>query len=92
MDFTNFSGILQDWWAPETNQKFKERAQCIINQYGNFSAKQVNLNLNGINTQGENIADNGGVKEAYLGTYSDPNLNNHFFKKKLMNFRIHKMG
>ena len=77
---------MQDWWAPETNQKFKEKAQCIINQYGNFSAKQVNLNLNGINTQGENIADNGGVKEAYLGTYSNPKLKIPFFEKKIDNF------
>ena len=60
-------GILQDWWDPVTNKGFKDKAQCIIWQYGNYTSEQVSLNLNGINTQGENIADNGGIKEAYLG-------------------------
>ncbi|KAK6634979.1 hypothetical protein RUM44_000228 [Polyplax serrata] len=59
------NGNLIDWWAKETEQKFIERAQCIIDQYGNYTAEEVGLQLNGINTQGENIADNGGVKEAY---------------------------
>ena len=61
------SGTLQDWWAQETDEKFKEKAQCIIDQYSNYKSEQVDLNLNGINTQGENIADNGGIKENYLG-------------------------
>ena len=58
---------MQDWWDPVTNKGFKDKAQCIIWQYGNYTSEQVSLNLNGINTQGENIADNGGIKEAYLG-------------------------
>ena len=61
-----------DWWQPETKEKYLERAQCIIDQYGNYSVKlgQETLNLNGINTQGENIADNGGIKEAYISYQS----------------------
>ncbi|XP_012288606.1 neprilysin-2 isoform X3 [Orussus abietinus] len=59
-------GNLVDWWAPETKEKYLERAECIIHQYGNYTVEEVGLKLNGINTQGENIADNGGIKEAYL--------------------------
>ncbi|XP_063988790.1 neprilysin-2 isoform X2 [Diachasmimorpha longicaudata] len=63
-------GNLVDWWAPSTKEKYLAKAQCIIDQYGNYSVEEVGLNLNGINTQGENIADNGGIKEAYLA-YND---------------------
>ncbi|XP_050430233.1 neprilysin-2 isoform X2 [Adelges cooleyi] len=58
-------GNLVDWWAEETKKRYLEKASCIIKQYGNYTAEEVGLKLNGINTQGENIADNGGVKEAY---------------------------
>ncbi|GIX87774.1 neprilysin-2 [Caerostris extrusa] len=54
-----------NWWEPETDSTFKDRAQCIIDQYGNYSVGEVGLQVNGINTQGENIADNGGIKEAF---------------------------
>lgn len=54
-----------NWWEPETDSTFRERAQCIIEQYGNYSVEDVGLQVNGINTQGENIADNGGIKEAF---------------------------
>ncbi|XP_043263785.1 neprilysin-2 isoform X2 [Colletes gigas] len=60
------NGNLVDWWAPQTKEKYLEKAECIIHQYGNYTVEDVALNLNGINTQGENIADNGGIKEAYL--------------------------
>lgn len=53
-----------NWWADDTFRKFKERAQCIIDQYGNFTNPETGLHLNGAATQGENIADNGAMFQA----------------------------
>ncbi|XP_022190551.2 neprilysin-2 [Nilaparvata lugens] len=61
----NKDGNLEEWWQQETKKKYLEKAKCIIDQYGNYTATQVNMKLNGINTQGENIADNGGIKLSY---------------------------
>ena len=59
-------GNLVDWWHPETEKRYLKRAQCMINQYGSYSMPQVpGIKVNGRNTIGENIADNGGIKEAY---------------------------
>lgn len=52
-------GDLRNWWANETREAYKENADCIIRQYGNYVEPMSNLNLSGVNTQGENIADNG---------------------------------
>ncbi|XP_022344016.2 neprilysin-like [Crassostrea virginica] len=59
------SGNLKQWWDDDVIAKFKDQAKCIIEQYGNYTVPEVGINLNGVQTQGENIADNGGLKEAY---------------------------
>uniref|UniRef100_A0A3B5M6J5 Neprilysin n=1 Tax=Xiphophorus couchianus TaxID=32473 RepID=A0A3B5M6J5_9TELE len=59
-------GDLKDWWTPESIHRFLELSKCIVDQYSNFSWDLANgLHLNGNNTLGENIADNGGIRQAY---------------------------
>lgn len=58
-------GQLENWWTYDTEKSYTEKAQCIINQYSGFTSEELKIHLNGIITQGENIADNGGVKIAY---------------------------
>ena len=59
-------GSLVDWWEPETKRRYVEKTRCVINQYSNYTVKvgEETLNINGVNTQGENVADIGGVRQA----------------------------
>ncbi|XP_022831252.1 endothelin-converting enzyme homolog [Spodoptera litura] len=58
-------GNLHRWWSDTAIEAFHRRAQCLIDQYGRYVVPEVNMKLDGVNTQGENIADNGGVKQAF---------------------------
>uniref|UniRef100_A0A673HYE4 Neprilysin n=1 Tax=Sinocyclocheilus rhinocerous TaxID=307959 RepID=A0A673HYE4_9TELE len=59
-------GDLKDWWTKSSTQKFHELSKCIVDQYGSYSWDLANgQNLNGNNTLGENIADNGGIRQSY---------------------------
>lgn len=76
-------GNLHRWWSEDSIKEFHNRAQCLINQYGNYTVQEVGIAVDGENTQGENIADNGGIKQAYqaykkwLEHQTDPEVLEH---------------
>ena len=58
-------GNLRDWWTASDKKQFEERTACIQNQYGSMIAVD-DLKLNGKLTLGENTADNGGMRIAFM--------------------------
>jgi endothelin-converting enzyme/putative endopeptidase len=59
------NGNLKDWWTKEDEAKFKQKAQCEIDQYDAIEAVP-GVHLNGKLTLGENLADVGGLWLAWL--------------------------
>jgi putative endopeptidase len=57
-------GNLVNWWTDQDNARFKEKTQCVADQYGGYEPLP-GVKLNGKLTLGENIADGGGVKLAF---------------------------
>ncbi len=58
-------GNLTDWWAPGDADRFKERAQVMVDFFNNIEVLS-GLHANGELTLGENLADHGGLNVAYL--------------------------
>jgi putative endopeptidase len=58
-------GNLNDWWTADDAKAFEERAACLVDQYGGYTAVD-DIRLNGKLTLGENTADNGGLRIALL--------------------------
>ncbi|HET8668439.1 MAG TPA: M13 family metallopeptidase [Terriglobales bacterium] len=64
------AGNLRDWWTPADNKAFDERGECIVNEYSNFVAVD-DVKLNGKLTEGENVADNGGLRLALMAALAN---------------------
>jgi endothelin-converting enzyme/putative endopeptidase len=58
-------GNLKDWWSSADEQQFNERAECTVKQYDAIEAVP-GVHLNGKLTLGENLADLGGLRLAWL--------------------------
>ncbi len=67
-------GNLTDWWTPEDAKKFEARTDCLVNEYGSFTAVD-DVKVNGKLTLGENTADNGGLVLAYLAYLERAKIN-----------------
>ena len=63
-------GNLRDWWTAADGKNFDERAACIDKQYSGYVPVD-DVHLNGKLTLGENTADNGGLRLAWMALMED---------------------
>ncbi len=79
------SGNLADWWTSQDAKKFEEKADCTVKEYNSFVAVD-DLHVNGKLTLGENTADNGGLRLAFLALLADAKRKNIDLSEKLDGF------
>ena len=65
------NGNLREWQTPADRKAFTERTTCVANEYSGFEAAPAHGDtkaqlLNGKLTLGENTADNGGLRIAWM--------------------------
>jgi putative endopeptidase len=70
------NGNLSDWWTPADAAAFKKRAQCIVDEYNGLEPIP-GVHDNGVNVQGEAIADLGGLTIAYKAFERTPQAKAH---------------
>jgi endothelin-converting enzyme/putative endopeptidase len=58
-------GNLKDWWTPKDAKSFNDRAQCVVDQYAQYKVVDE-IKINSKLTQGEDIADLGGLMLALV--------------------------
>jgi putative endopeptidase len=59
------AGNLKDWWTKDDADKFKQRAQCVQDQYATYVVVD-DVHINSALTLGEDVADLGGEILAYI--------------------------
>jgi len=64
------NGNLADWWTQDDGKQFDAKADCEVKEYGDFTV-EGGLHVNGKLTLGENTADNGGVRLAFMALLAD---------------------
>ncbi|CAG9762242.1 unnamed protein product [Ceutorhynchus assimilis] len=58
-------GSYMQWWSNRTIETFENMTNCFIKQYDNYTLNGVKGHVKGLATLGENLADNGGLNQAY---------------------------
>jgi len=57
-------GNLRDWWTAEDAKQYDQRGKCISDEYTQ-DVPEAGVKQNGLLTQGEDTADNGGIHLAF---------------------------
>jgi putative endopeptidase len=60
------NGNLNNWWTTDDSAKFYAKTKMVVKQFNDYIAVD-SLHINGELTQGENIADIGGIMMGYEG-------------------------
>ena len=63
-------GNLRNWWTDADRKAFEQRTQCIVDQYSSYTVID-DIKINGKLTNGEDIADLGGLLLAYMAWRQD---------------------
>ena len=58
-------GNLRDWWTAEDGKAYDQRDQCIVDEYSQ-EIPEAGVKQDGHLTAGEDTADNGGLRLAYM--------------------------
>ena len=58
-------GNLRDWWTPADAKAYEQRGECIADEYTE-EIPEAGVKQNGHLTQGEDTADNGGLRLAFM--------------------------
>ncbi len=58
-------GNLKDWWTKQDAENFTSRAQCIVDQYAQYTIVD-DIKINSKLTEGEDVADLGGLILAWM--------------------------
>ena len=64
------NGNLDNWWTPDDKKQFDAMTDCEAKEYSNFTVVD-DVKINGKLTLGENTADNGGLRLAYVAFMDD---------------------
>jgi putative endopeptidase len=75
-------GNLKNWWTAVDLEKFKQKTKLIVSQFNKFEPLEGKF-VNGDATQGENIADLGGVVMGFEAFKKSPQYKN---KEKISGF------
>ena len=58
-------GNLRDWWTEQDAKAYEQRGKCISDEYTQ-EIPELGVKTNGLLTQGEDTADNGGARLAFM--------------------------